>query len=297
MKRLRTRNWILVGFCFTFLLAIRVTTSTPVDPHPFFASAVSPLVIAHRGGAALRPENTLPAFDHALTLGVDMLELDVRRSLDGAFVVMHDETVDRTTNGQGRVAALALAALQTLDAAYQWPGDDGAYPYRGRGVTVPQLTDVLERYPTQQMMLDVKPADATLAEPLCALLMRLDALERVLVVAASRRFMVAFRAVCPQVATGAHGLELAWFVGFQKLSLLQVYQGNAHLLPVPVSYGPFDFSQERFVASAAERGLVVFHWTVNDENTMRNLLAAGTNGLLTDRPDVALRLLGRTPSE
>lgn len=114
--------------------------------------ASGPLVSAHRGGAAYAPENTLVAFQNAHRLGVDEIELDTQLSADGELVVLHDDTLDRTTNCSGTVGALPLAELQACDAAYWFaPGQatttpDTAleHPLRGRGITIPSLRQVLD---------------------------------------------------------------------------------------------------------------------------------------------------------
>ena len=97
-----------------------------------------PLVFAHRGGAALAPENTIPAFENGLALGADGLELDVHLSRDGVPVVIHDPTVDRTTERTGAVAGMSAAELAALDAGYRFE-KDGARPFRGRGTGVRRL--------------------------------------------------------------------------------------------------------------------------------------------------------------
>src|SRR5207245_9746388 len=110
-------------------------------PHPALALG-RPQVFAHRGCAALRPENTILAFDHGLSLGADGLELDVHLSRDGVVVVHHDTTLERTTNGRGPLAALTADELARLDAGYHFEG------FRGAAGGVPALKDVLRRYPS-----------------------------------------------------------------------------------------------------------------------------------------------------
>src|SRR5262245_19201998 len=101
--------------------------------------------IAHRGGSKLRPENTLAAFDHAVALGVDGLECDVHLSRDGVPVVIHDATLDRTTDASGLVSARPAAELAAIDAAARFEEAAGA-PFRGRGIGVPRLSEVLDRH-------------------------------------------------------------------------------------------------------------------------------------------------------
>ncbi len=113
------------------------------DPAHFF-QCTRPLNMAHRGGSRLAPENTLAAFEHATSLGVDVLEMDLRSSADGVVVAMHDDGVDRTTDGTGPVTGLTLADLKALDAGYRFSRDGGAtFPHRGQGVSIPTLDEVL----------------------------------------------------------------------------------------------------------------------------------------------------------
>src|SRR5687768_14873397 len=110
-------------------------------PHPVLRK--TPMLVAHRGGAGLKPENTLAAFLDADALWqADMIELDVHATADGHCVVIHDPTVDRTTNGSGAVAAMTLAELQSLDAGYRFTADGGrSFPMRGQGIRVPTIED------------------------------------------------------------------------------------------------------------------------------------------------------------
>ena len=117
--------------------------------------------LAHRGGSALAPENTLPAYENGLRLGADALELDIHYSRDGEIVVFHDDTLDRTTNGSGPLAALTLADLRRLDAGYHFMPDGGkTFPWRGKGVTIPTLREVFERFPQTRVNIEMKVNDA-----------------------------------------------------------------------------------------------------------------------------------------
>jgi hypothetical protein len=130
--------------------------------HPYFGSS-GRWIVAHRGGAALAPENTMEAFHRAHMLGADVLEMDVRVSADGIFVLMHDPTVERTTNGKGRVAEMRLADLRALDAGFRFEDDSGGFPFRGPGLTVPPFEDVLLDLPEPRLNVGMK--DFTPAGP------------------------------------------------------------------------------------------------------------------------------------
>ena len=148
--------------------------------HPYFAGA--PLLVAHRGGARLAPENTLSAFQQAVELWrADVLEMDVRLSADGVVVVIHDATVDRTTDGTGRVAELPWAALRELDAGYRFRSPDGGASFRGAGVSLPRFDEVLESFPGVRLNVECKTLAA--AAPLARLIERHGASHRVLIAA------------------------------------------------------------------------------------------------------------------
>src|SRR5690242_13612077 len=133
---------------------MRRDMARPAAAHPALAAG-RPLVFAHRGGSRLAPENTIPAFDRGLELGADGLELDVHLSRDGVLVVHHDATLDRTTNASGPIAALTAAELAQIDAAFHFRADE-AYPWRGRGIGVPTLREVLGRYPGVPIIIELK---------------------------------------------------------------------------------------------------------------------------------------------
>ena len=113
----------------------------------FLRPTARPLVFAHRGGCALGPENTIAAFDRGLAAGADGFELDVHLSADGIVVVCHDDTLERTTGAVGPVRARTAAELARVDAGHRFVDAAGGFPFRGRGIGVPTLRDVLERYP------------------------------------------------------------------------------------------------------------------------------------------------------
>src|SRR5688572_18850985 len=139
-----------------------------------------PLLIAHRGGAGLMPENTLAAFISASDdWAADMIELDVHASADGHCVVIHDDTLERTTSGSGPVAARTLAQLKSLDAGYHFTRDGGrTFPFRGLGITIPTIEEVLERLPKMRLTIEVKTGAAQ--RPLFAAVERFNATDRVI---------------------------------------------------------------------------------------------------------------------
>lgn len=267
----------------------------PAPAHAFFAAERPGVqVIAHRGGAGLRPEETLAAFDHAAELGADMFDLDVRATADGAVVCLHDATVDRTTDGQGPVEALKLSKLRKLDAGYRWTDDGGkTYPFRGKGIQVPTLEEIFKRHPRTRMVVEMKVRTREFAQSLCKLTRDAGMAQRTIVASFDHHTLNAFRQACPEVATSMSAREARVFVSLAKIGLAAANSSDAVALQVPVRIGSMEVLAPAVIRAARERNLRVHAWTVNDEETMRLLVSDGVDGIMTDRPDRLLALRGK----
>ena len=266
----------------------------PVPQHPFWATTTGPRVIAHRGGRGLWPENTLYAFRKAADLGVDVLEMDIRQTADGILVVLHDETVDRTTDGSGPVAALTLSQLQQLDAGYRWTPDGGkTHPHRGQGLTVPSLREVFSALPGARMNLEIKTRDAALSKPLCELVREHRMEHRVVVASFGQDAMDTFRSACPGVATAATAEEARQLFRLTALFLDPLFKPRAEALQVPERFGNLEVLTPRFVRAARRLNLKIDVWTVNEPEDMKRLIALPVDGIMTDYPDRMLALRGK----
>jgi glycerophosphoryl diester phosphodiesterase len=285
----------LLGLIVLFLLTCGVLAflEGPIPDHLFFNQG-GVAVIAHRGGRGLWPENTLYAFKHALDLGVDVLEMDLRRTRDGALVTIHDKLVDRTTNGTGPVQNFTLAELKKLDAAYNWTPDAGqSFPLRGRGITVPTLAEVFEAFPDARMSIEIKESRSSLVIPFCQTIRDYGKVDQVLVGSFHGHIVKEFRRACPEVATSAIMKEAQVFYVLSRVHLGAIYSPSAQALQVPEYFGKLHVVTDNFVNHARERNMAVYVWTVNDVEDMQRLLQLGINGIITDYPDRLLTLLGR----
>ncbi|MBT8765520.1 glycerophosphodiester phosphodiesterase [Metapseudomonas boanensis] len=295
MKRL-ARFFLAPLFLLVVALLALALTSRPAE-HPRVLADLGnhPLVIAHRGGRGLWPENTLFAFERASDLKVDMLEMDVRRTRDGELVVLHDAEVDRTTNGSGKLADLSLAEAQALDAGYRWSADGGeSHPYRGQGIRIPTLAEVLERFPEKPKVVEIKVPDIGLEEQLCDLLTEHGQRDKALVGSFYERSLKRFREVCPEVATSAGPTSVRLLVALDWIGLGRLITPSYHALQIPEHSGGLDVATAGLMETAQQRGLNVQMWTINEQPAMQRLLDMGAHGLITDYPDRALQLLGRS---
>jgi glycerophosphoryl diester phosphodiesterase len=275
------------------------------------------LNFAHQGGDLEAPSNTLYAFVEAVARGADVIELDVHATADGELVVVHDATVDRTTDGSGRVDSKTLEELKALDAAHWFVPGSGAVRgsgeeryvlrgvatgerpapdgYRPEDFRIPTLREVLERFPDVYVSIDIKetapettPYEATLA----GLLREFGRADDVIVASFSDRAMETFKQLAPEISTAVsrRQAEALW----RGMLAGAGYDGGAdhhHAVQVPVTFKGHQVVSTPFVQQAHGAGLAVHVWTVNDRPEMEWLLDVGVDGIITGRPTLLEEVL------
>jgi glycerophosphoryl diester phosphodiesterase len=265
----------------------------PRPSKSFFGPEV--LVIAHQGGDGLYPSNTLYAFKKSAAMGVDVLELDVHASKDGQLVVIHDDTVERTTDGTGLVKAQTLAELQALDAGYRWSPErkQESFPYRNQGIQIPTLEQVFQAFPDYRINIEIKQTEPSINSSLCKLIRDYNKQEQVLVVTFYDAAMADFRKLCPEVVTAGSPNEVRNFYILHRTFLANIYKSKTDAFQVPEYQDSLYIVTERFVKNAQSKNIQVHVWTVDDVAGMQRMLDLGVNGIITDRPDRLMKLLGR----
>lgn len=294
------------------------TTTVPPATAPAVADLFGTdqsLAIAHAGGERDYPKETLFAFGEAVADGVDMLELNVHLSADGQIVVIHNDTVDSTTNATGAVADLTADELAALDAAHWFATGcgtchdepDGSYPYRGvrdgdqpppEGYApgdfgVPTLAEVAARFPEMPLDIEIKPegdTGVTVAEALAAELVELRREASSVVVSFDQAVVDVFREIAPEVAVspGIDGTT-AWYLGQQSLDGYAVLQ-------VPPTYEGVEVVTADTVARAHAEGLDVWVW-MNDASQetpefYAKMFGLGVDGIIGDHPEVLVGVTG-----
>jgi glycerophosphoryl diester phosphodiesterase len=253
-----------------------------------FSRCPHPLVFAHRGGRALGPENTLAAFDLGMAAGADGLELDVQLSRDGHVVVCHDPTLDRTTDAVGALAARTAAELAMVNASVRY-GVDLELPWTGARAGLPTLDEVLLRYPRASVIIEMKGEQADLGPAVVEAVHRASAGSRVCLGSFSSAVLAAARRAGPELATSAsreealRALQRSWVWLSPGRVAYKAFQ-------VPERAGRLRVVSRRFLRAVHRSGCAVHVWTVNDEADMRRLFDWGVDGIITDRPDVAVRV-------
>jgi glycerophosphoryl diester phosphodiesterase len=278
------------------------------------------LNIAHQGGEIEAPSNTLFAFKTAVEKGADVLELDVHATLDRELVVIHDATVNRTTNGEGRVDQMTLEEIKALDAAYWFvpgcgtchgrPEDD--YRYRGfatgqrpmpaslasdfepNDFRVPTLREVLTTFPEMLVNIEIKataPETRPYEEELAALLHEFARTTDTIVVSFLDHAVERFKLHAPEVSTATGTGETAAFWASSQGDLPGTPNPRYHALQVPIEFNGLQVVNEDFVTDAHANGLAVHAWTINDKATMKWLIEIGVDGIMTDRPTLLEKVL------
>jgi glycerophosphoryl diester phosphodiesterase len=253
-----------------------------------YLDGARPIPFAHRGGAALRPENTLLAFGHAHALGYRWMETDVHLTRDGEVAIFHDPTLERTTDSVGPIAERTLAQLRALDAGWRFTPDGGrTFPHRGQGVHIPTLEEVMALAPDVRVNIELKPRDPRIAQ---AVWERIEAHgwhDRVLVASGHAPTVRAFRRLARgRVATSAGYDEvLAFYLAVQAGAAAWLPLGY-DALQVPETHRGLRVVTPELIAAAHARGIAVHVWTVDAPADFERLRALGVDGIMTDRPDL-----------
>jgi len=254
------------------------------------------LNIAHRGGRRIRPEHTLLAYDQALADGTDILELDVHETSDGMLVVMHDDTVDRTTNCTGAIKEMSSAELRECDAGYNFSQDDGeTYPYRGMELVVPTLEEVFEGYPDTAFIIEIKQEDPPILDHFVEVIREHGVTDKMIGSAFSSGLLEELRLAAPEIATNIGVQETLEFWGKSFQELDPEYDPPGEFAQVPPQYDVgrvVDVLHPGFVPRAHELGMYVHIWTINDEEEMRFLIETyGVDGIMTDDPPLLSKVI------
>ncbi|MBS7249260.1 MAG: glycerophosphodiester phosphodiesterase [Candidatus Freyarchaeota archaeon] len=222
-----------------------------------------PLIIAHRGASFYEPENTLRAVKRALEFGVDGVEIDVRSTIEGNIVVIHDETVERTTNGGGRVRDMSLVELRSLDA--------------GKGEKIPLLEEVLELVGNKAMLI-IELKTGGIEERVLSIVEKYNALDRVMFSSFIHGSVKRVKELNSRVKTGV--IIRSSPINPSVLAL----DARAENICAFYKYVSWEMVQ-----NVHGHGLNIFAWTVDDANTAENLIMLGVDGIVTNKPDIITR--------
>lgn len=281
---------LMVTVCAA-IAAERASSSKP-SAKPFFRRPW--LLGAHRGGAGLWPENTVVAFKAAAKRWPDIvLETDARLTADGHVVLLHDATVNRTTDGKGRIAEMTLADVKKLDAGYRFTPDDGqTFPHRGKGVRIATLAEALAACPNSRFEVEMKPAEG-ITQPTLRVIRQAKAEDRVLLASFDSRLMLQAHKLAPNVAachSMINGLGMlrklreggeVWATYEPQADVLSLMQGMLRQYKV---------TPDELRAIQA-KGIYLQLHTPNTRQRLAEILTLNPDSILTDRPDLLADLI------
>ena len=250
-----------------------------------------PRVIAHRGDSRNYPENTLPAFESAVRMGIDVVETDIHLTKDGVLVIWHDPTLERNTDGSGRIEDHTLEELRRFDAGYTFTQDGGkTFPFRGKGVRICTLAEALEHCPGQRFNIDLKTKCPEIVDEFIRVIREHDAVDRVVGASFHLSNLKRLRRLAPDFLTSVTTAEVVPLLFRQKTHTLPKAFKRKIIFQIPMAAGPVKVVTPAFVKAMHQRGAVVMVWTINDEETMRKLFEMGVDSVMTDDPALVIKV-------
>ena len=268
--------------------ACRTVRAMIATPRPFLTAPL-PLAFAHRGGSKERPENTMAAFQAAVELGYTYLETDAQLTRDGVVLAFHDESLDRVTDLVGAVGDRTLEEVRRADAGYRFSLDGGrTHPFRGTGVAISTLEEVLTALPTSRFHIDAKTEEVV--APLATLIERLGVADRVCIGSFSDRRLRRFRRLTGGRVCTSMGKRA---IATARLSSLfgRMLSAGAGCVEVPLAQAGIRIVDRVFIRAVHREGLQVHVWTIDDRAQMERLLDLGVDGIMSDRPTLLREVL------
>ena len=253
--------------------------------HSFF-DVDRPVVIGHRGAAGDRPENTLASFDTALSMGAQILESDIHISGDRVPILLHDPTLDRTSNGRGLAAESDWAHIRQLDAGAKFKNESGETPFLGQGIAIPSLEEAFERFPDARFNLEIKCPGIEGIRATLDLVQKFDRAGRTLLVAGEDDIMRDLRhALTSHPIQPALGASLGEIIKSVACAVEEKPMPEGVMaLQVPSTFAERPLVTRELVDHAHAHGVQVHVWTINDLDEMKTLIDLGVDGIITDYP-------------
>ena len=250
-----------------------------------------PRVIAHRGDSKNYPENTIPAFRSAVEMDIDVIETDIHITKDGRLVIWHDPTLERNTDGKGRIEDHTLSVLRQFDAGYTFSADGGkTFPFRGKGVRICTLDEALEECPDERFNIDLKTKCPEIVDEFIKVIRGHNAVHRVVGASFHLSNLRRLRKNAPDFLTSVTTAEVVPLLFRQKTHTLPRSFSRKIIFQIPRRASFIEVVTPDFVKQMHERGAVIMVWTINEEAEMRELFAMGVDSVMTDDPALVIRV-------
>lgn len=296
-KALKIILIVLASIALLFGIIQLIPVKDVVENNPFSIEAKGrPLVIAHGGAKDLFPENTMVAFDGSIEIGIDMLEIDVCITKDDILITHHDRTIDDMTDGTGKVRDFTFEELKAFNFGYGFKALDGSYPYRDSYVSVTNLEDVFAKYPDMLYNVEIKndgKIGEKAAEVLYALIEKYNLYDNILVPSFHDETINHFRELTGgTVYTSSAREETKKFIYCHIAQVDNlVFNVGYEAMQLPLENSGVKLAKKSIINDAHRRNIAVHYWTIDDPETMKELILMGADGIITDRPDLLNEVL------
>lgn len=270
-------KYLIPGFIlliFGVLLLLQYYIPISVDDHPFFKTENSK-IIPHRGGKGIFPENTITAFRESSKMGFNILELDIRSTIDSVLVVFHDSTLNRIMGMEGKISDLTIDQVNTFDIASGLWEDQ----------KIPTLTKLFSQIKNVNFIIEIKGRETHIPESLCRIIREFDLISNVLTASFIQGQTEKFRDACPEVATGATIKEMKLFALLFKFFIDGLYKPNFQAMLLPLEWKSTRIITNDFSSRIIDKNLHLYVWTINDSAIVRELLDFDVSGIITDFPN------------
>lgn len=292
---------IVIGILIVLAVIVGVIQLIPVkdviENNPFAISNNGrPLVIAHGGAKKLFPENTMVAFDGSMAIGIDMLEMDVCLTKDDILITHHDKTIDAMTNGSGNIRDYTFEELKAFNFGDGFKDLNGKNPYAETIVSVTKLEDVFKKYPDMLYNVEIKDSGETgekAAQILFQLIKKYNLENQILVPSFDDATITRFREITNNtVLTSSASDETKKYIYYHLAQMDNlVFDIKYEAMQLPLSNSGVNLATKSIINDAHRRNIAVHYWTVDDKETMKDLIANGADGIITDRPDLMNEVL------
>tara|TARA_Y100001960_G_scaffold324484_1_gene404963 strand:- start:100 stop:987 length:888 start_codon:yes stop_codon:yes gene_type:complete len=258
----------------------------------YYFDCPCPHIIAHQGASLDLPPNTIEAFQLALDHGADIIELDIWRSMDGVWVVIHDRNLLRITGVNKDITQMSFDEIQSLDAAYNFSDSSGNYLYRDKGYKIPSLEEVLKNFKNEKINIEIKDNRKLGLSDLVELIKKYQMQQKTLFVSFYYSVIKEFRKVSKnEIATAASKSDIMRMIYFGKLPWYKI-PFNAFQMPFySKKVERYGLKNPKWIENMRSRGLEVHYWTIDDYKDIKKTFSIGASGVITNRPKVAYELL------
>lgn len=267
-----------------------------IEDNPFIIDeGKTPWIIAHGGSKALWPENTMMAFDGSMNIGVDALEMDVNLTKDGILVTHHDETIDRMSDGEGKVADYTYEELLQFNFGDGFVDTDGNTPYKNQNVPLAALEDVIIRYPSTPLIIEIKNSEELGEKAADELIRLIDAyqIQSHTIVASFSDDVIEYLSeeTNNSLLVSAPSQQARRLVISTKSGFGLLHWPKSVAAQLPMESSGLNLAKKRIVKSAHRHNMAIHYWTINNKEDMELLIDLGADGLITDRPDLMKEVL------